>query len=173
MKTYNLNDIREGGKYFLTLKLKHDGVIYKLPNEPLISLSRAKNIKETPTLQYHNLTETNRKRALEGKPPVKNRVGTVKEFININDYKLTIRGVCVNEDNPDLEPTEQIKTLNKLAKINSPLEVVGSKFLTMFNIYEIVIKDIHFDEMIGKGNMQNYVINAISNEGFFAEQLLK
>jgi hypothetical protein len=169
----SLNQVREKGKYFLTLTLVNDGTIYKLPNEPLISLSQRKIIVETPTIAYHDLERTNAilKAKNPNHKPLKNRVGKVKEYISTEDYNLTIRGICVAEKNRSLD--DQVQMLNRLANVNVPLLVQGSAFLTLFSIYQIVIKDIHFDEMQGKQGLQTYRINAVSNEDFYADMLSK
>jgi hypothetical protein len=167
----SLNEVREKGKYFLTLTLVNNSKVYKLPNEPLISLSQSKKIIETPTLGYKNLEHLNAelKTKNPNHKPLKNRTGTVKELIQIEDYNLTIRGVCVNEIDKDVYPTDQVQMLNELANINAPLLVKNSKFLEVYNIRQIVIKDIHFDEMQGKQGLQTYLINAVSNQDFYAD----
>lgn len=139
----SLKNIEEDGKYFLTLSLSNKGKTYKLPNEPLISLSRKKRI-------------------------IKTQVGTrtVKEFIGFEDYQITIRGVCVGDNN---YPNEQVNILSELERINDVLEIVNNKFLALFGIYAIVITSISFDEMEGQPHLQGYTIKAISDEAYYAE----
>lgn len=138
-----------GKPYFFTLKLKSDSEEFVFPNEPLISISLVKTIVETATVGPY-------------------RKGTVKEFINTEDYQLTLRGVCINTEDDEAYPYDQVQQLNKMFAINKALDVVSNPFLTMFGIFKIVLKEIHFDEMMGQPNLQKYTITAVSDEPFFA-----
>lgn len=151
----NLKKIFGGGllgkKYFLSLTLKDsNGETYTLPNEPLISLDLVKTIVETPTVGKY-------------------RKGTVKEYINTEDYQITIRGVCINTENKKEYPAQEVAELNKLFEKNEALEVVSNPFFELFGIRKIVLTDIHFDEMIGQSYLQKYVLNAISDQDFYAD----
>lgn len=144
------SNLQKGGKYFSQLTLGYEGENFKLPNEPLIQLSLTKTIVETPTVG-------------------KKRKGTVKEYVNTEDWKVTIRGVCVDAQNPNNYPSEQVAVLNELLEINDALEVVGNKFLAFFGIEKLVFKNIEFDEMAGQQSLQKYKITAVSDQGFFAD----
>lgn len=144
------SNLQKGGKYFSQLTLGYEGENYKLPNEPLIQLALAKTIVETPTVG-------------------KQRKGTVKEYINTEDWQVVIRGVCVDAQNPNNYPSEQVAVLNELLEINDALEVVGNKFLAFFGIEKLVFKNIDFDEMAGQQGLQKYKITAVSDQGFFAD----
>lgn len=139
-----------GGKYFTTLTLGYMGKEFTLPNEPLVNLGLSKTILETPTVG-------------------KFRKGTVKEYINTEDYQLTIRGVCVNRDAPDEYPSEQVRVLNEMFAINEALDVVSNPFLELFDIGNLVLKNIDFEEMAGQQALQKYTIRAVSDQEFFAE----
>lgn len=144
------SNLQKGGKYFSQLTLGYEGENYKLPNEPLIQLALAKTIVETPTVG-------------------KQRKGTVKEYINTEDWQVVIRGVCVDAQNPNNYPSEQVAVLNELLEINDALEVVSNKFLAFFGIEKLVFKNIDFDEMAGQQGLQKYKITAVSDQGFFAD----
>lgn len=141
-----------GGKYFQTLKVSYKGEQYTFPNEPLISMSLAKTIVETATVG-------------------KERKGTVKEYICTEDYQITIRGVCVNEDKDrrDEYPAEQVQELHKMFEINDSLEVINNPFLLLFDIKNIVLKNIEFEEMAGQQGLQKYTIYAVSDQDFYAD----
>lgn len=141
-----------GGAYFQTLKVAHKGEEYVLPNEPLISMSLSKTIVETATVG-------------------KERKGTVKEYICTEDYALTIKGVCVNENPEEREiyPAQQVQELQRLFEINDSLEVVGNPFLELFGIRNIVLKEIHWEEMAGQQGLQKYSITAVSDQDFYAD----
>lgn len=153
-KKINLNAINassfSGGKYFLTLTLTHKGVDYELPNEPLISLGLSKTIVETATVG-------------------KDRKGTVKEYINTEDYTISIKGICFNEEDPNAYPSEQVSLLRSMVEVNQALEIKNNPFFTLFGIGKLVIKDIQFEDMMGQGGMQKYVISAISDQDFYAD----
>ena len=139
-----------GGQYFQTLKVAYKGEQFVFPNEPLISMSIAKTIVETATVG-------------------KERKGTVKEFINTEDYVLNIRGVCVNPDYPDEYPTEQVQELQRLFEINDSVEVMNNLFLELFGIKNLVLKNIEWNEMAGQQGLQVYTVNAVSDSDFYAD----
>ena len=139
-----------GSQYFQTLKVSYKGEQFVFPNEPLISMSLAKTIVETATVG-------------------KERKGTVKEFINTEDYVLNIRGVCVNPDYPDEYPTEQVQELQRLFEINDSVEVMNNLFLELFGIKNLVLKNIEWNEMAGQQGLQVYTVNAVSDSDFYAD----
>ena len=124
-----------GGAYFQTLKVAYKGEQFVFPNEPLISMSLAKTIVETATVG-------------------KERRGTVKEYICTEDYALTRKGVCINEDpeRRDEYPSEQVQELHR-----------------MFEIRRIVLQDIQWEEMAGEQGLQKYTITAVSDSDFYAD----
>ena len=139
-----------GGQYFQTLKVSYKGEQFVFPNEPLISMSLAKTIVETATVG-------------------KERKGTVKEYINTEDYVLNIRGVCVNPDYPDEYPTEQVQELQRFFEINDSVEVENNLFLELFGIKNLVLKNIEWNEMAGQQGLQVYTVNAVSDSDFYAD----
>ena len=141
-----------GGTYFQTLKVAYKGEEFNFPNEPLITMSLAKTIVETATVGDE-------------------RIGTVKEYITTEDYQLTIRGVCVNEDpeKRELYPAEQVQELHRIVAINDSLEVLSNPFLLLFDIKNIVIKNVEYDEMSGQQGLQKYTITAVSDQDFYAD----
>lgn len=139
-----------GSQYFQTLKVSYKGEQFVFPNEPLISMSLAKTIVETATVG-------------------KERKGTVKEYINTEDYVLNIRGVCVNQDYPDEYPTEQVQELQRLFEINDSVEVMNNLFLELFGIKNLVLKNIEWNEMAGQQGLQVYTVNAVSDSDFYAD----
>ncbi|AVM55741.1 DUF6046 domain-containing protein [Capnocytophaga sp. oral taxon 864] len=148
----NISEARSNGsQYFMTLKVADkSGEQTVFPNEPLVSFSLTKAIVETATVG-------------------KQRKGKVKEYITTEDWQITIRGLCVDPKNPDQYPTAQVQSLNKLFEKNESLEVIGNKLFTLFDIGNIVLKDISFEEMEGKEGIQKYTIKAVSDMDFYAE----
>ncbi|MDA6068638.1 DUF6046 domain-containing protein [Flavobacterium sp. AC] len=156
-KKYSLPDLSSinskqllGAKYFMQLKLSYKGQIFMLPNEPLVSIGLTKTIVKTVTVGKY-------------------KKGTVKEYINTDDYVISIKGVCVDKYDPELYPSDQVKSLNELVDINDALQVEENAFFELFGIRSLVIEDIQFDEMIGESGLQKYSIKAISDTDFFAD----
>ena len=145
-----IQDILNGKKYFTQLNFKHEGNEYALPNEPLISLSTKKKIIETPTVG-------------------EKRRGTVKEFITAEDFNLTFQGVCVDQQNPNVFPADQVNEVRRLFAINDAVEIVDNKFMELFGIRKIVLKELSFDSMEGQQGAQKYQIRAVSDNDFYAD----
>lgn len=139
-----------GKPYFQTLKVSYKGQQFVFPNEPLISLGLTKTIVETATVG-------------------KDRRGTVKEYINTEDYTLSIRGLCFNPQSPEIFPTDQVMELNNLFAVNDAMEVVGNSFLELFEIRNLVFKTLDFEEMAGMQGMQKYTVTAVSDQDFYAD----
>nr|DAS44026.1 MAG TPA: hypothetical protein [Caudoviricetes sp.] len=148
----NISEARSNGsQYFMTLNVADKaGVQTLFPNEPLVSFSLTKTIVETATVGKH-------------------RRGKVKEYIATEDWQITIKGLCIDTNNPDLYPTAQVQSLNRLFEKNESLEVIGNKLFTLFDIRNIVLKDISFEAMEGKEGIQKYTIKAVSDMDFYAE----
>ncbi|AMA48992.1 DUF6046 domain-containing protein [Flavobacterium covae] len=156
-KFFELPDLRginseqvKGGKYFMQLKLSYKGQIFELPNEPLISIGLAKTIVKTATVG-------------------KQRKGSVKEYICTEDSTITIKGVCVNVEEPELYPAEQVALLKELFDINDALEVESNAFFELFGVRKLVIEDMKFDEMVGESGLQSYTISAVDDQDFYAD----
>lgn len=154
-KTPSLNGIvsgiQMGQKYFTTITVADkEGNQYSFPNEPLISISLTKTIVETATVG-------------------KERKGTVKEYICTEDYQITLKGVCMNPDDLDEYPTEQVREIIRMFEINDSLEVISNPFLELFGIRNIVLKEKQFDDMAGEQGLQKYTINAVSDQDFYAD----
>ena len=139
-----------GQPYFQQLKVSYKGEVFEFPNEPLISMTLAKTIVETATVG-------------------KLRKGTVKEYICTEDYQLSIKGVCVNPDAPDEYPAEQVQELQRLFEINDSIEIISNPFLLLFNIKNLVLKNIEWNEMAGQQGLQIYTVTAVSDSDFYAD----
>lgn len=146
---YNVSEAKVLGRpYFMELKLQSNKKVYMLPNEPLVSISLQKTIVETPTVGEE-------------------RIGTVKEYICTEDFNIDIKGVCVGAKGS--YPAKEVAIINELFSINEALDVKDNLFFSLFNIQKIILRNISFDEMMGKESVQKYTINAVSDQPFFAE----
>lgn len=146
------SEILLGRPYFQTLKVSYNGEQFVFPNEPLISLGLTKTIVETATVG-------------------KERKGTVKEYICTEDYTLSIKGICVNENPEDRDkyPAEQVQELQRLFEINDSVNVENNPFLELFGIRRLVFKSIDWEEMAGQQGLQKYSITAVSDQDFYAD----
>lgn len=115
------SEILLGRPYFQTLKVSYNREQFVFPNEPLVSLGLTKTIVETATVG-------------------KERKGTVKEYICTEDYTLSIKGICVNENPEDRDqyPAEQVRKLQQLFEINDSINVGNNPFLELFGIRRLV-----------------------------------
>ncbi|MES2730043.1 MAG: DUF6046 domain-containing protein [Pseudomonadota bacterium] len=128
-----------------------------LPNEPLISVTSAKNIVETV---------------------VAGGDYTVKEMIGAQDWKIKIQGYAVREGNRDqavatsLVPTdypeEWLRRLILLYRRNRALAVT-CQLMTYYNVKNLVINDIDFPAIAGASDYFAYQISASSDESSLAK----
>ena len=128
-----------GRPYFMPVTLGD----VELPN-PVIRITSKKTIVETVMV---------------------NRVGTVKELIGQEDFRINIKGIIVSEDNS--YPEEMIKKIHDLYSRNKSLEIMSA--LTDIFLYDdnnVVITDINWPEMSGAQNIKTYEMNLVSDRSF-------
>ncbi len=114
--------------------------IYTFPDWPLIDVSVSKNIVKTP---------------------IKGRNGTVKEYINTDDYHIKIRGILINNDSEEY-PEELVNEIHEIFKLNREIRVTNA-FLNLLGIDDIVITDFKLPEVEGFPNIQPFVIECLSD----------
>ena len=92
---------------------------------------------------------------------IQGRDGSVKEYIGMDDYQISIQGVITgtNGTYPHLEVAE----LHKVLKAPITIPVV-SAYLQLFDIFNLVVVDFSFDQEPGGYSKQNFIINAISDK---------
>jgi hypothetical protein len=139
-----------GARLFMPIKL--NGI--QLQNEPLVELRGKKIIKKT------NLTGEHRQ-------GVTNKRGSVKELINIGDYKITIRGIVINEDS-ERYPETEMRVIRKIIEERKSVEI-QCLLTTIFNISLIAIEDSNFPVVPGMQHAQAYEIIGYSDEDFETE----
>ncbi|BAQ92551.1 phage tail related [uncultured Mediterranean phage uvMED] len=89
--------------------------------------------------------------------------GSVKEYISLGDYSVSIRGALV-DPNGARYPQEQVKTLVEFLEAPTSL-AIGSRFLnSMFEIQNLVIDSYMFLQSEGVQNVQLFEIRAISDD---------
>lgn len=95
--------------------------------------------------------------------------GTVKEFINIGDYRIRIFGVIANPNQKEY-PTDQLQILLDLWEKNEAIRFECELTERLFQ--HVVIKDIKLDALTRSPGLQSYEIQAIS-DGVLEVELLR
>lgn len=101
--------------------------------------------------------------------PIQGRKGTVKEYISMGDYNVTINGMIVSEFSNVL-PKDQIENLRELLELPESLEV-SSEFLQLFSIHNIVVLGFEIGQMMGYRNQVPFQIRAIDDEPIEVKEL--
>lgn len=102
------------------------------------------------------------------KTPIAGADGTVKEFIGLSDYSITLSGMLVSQY-ANTPPQEEIRQLYELCKAPIPIPV-ASNFLTYFEIFTIVIDgEPTFTQIEGTRNAIMFTINCVSDKPFEVE----
>ncbi|KAA2244569.1 hypothetical protein F0L74_00915 [Chitinophaga agrisoli] len=93
------------------------------------------------------------------------RIGTVKELIGQEDYKINIKGIIIIENNS--YPEAEITAIHELYSKNTNLTISSALtdiFLTDNN--SVVITDISWPEMAGIQNVKTFEMNLVSDRAF-------
>jgi len=136
-----------GRNYFMPVKLGD----LELPL-PVIRINARKNIVETTMV---------------------NRQGTVKELISVDDYKISIRGICLG--NSQQWPEELVAglqdlfALNKAVSIRCPLTDIFLKTKARGGSDKAVITHLDILETKGFKGVVPYQIDLISDSEFVLE----
>lgn len=136
-KGYNKYD--RNGK-IINVELKD----FRLPASSLIEISRDK--AETTT-------------------PLSGITGSVKEIYGFEDWKITIKGICFNEQNHPTHktPIEQKNELYQWESLADSIKI-ESEILRDFDIYNLFIKNIQFGQIAGKPEFLPFQIECLSDE---------
>ena len=94
--------------------------------------------------------------------------GTVKEFINFDDYKVRIYGVVVNPNQKEY-PSDQVQVLKDLWLRNEALEFVSQITDRLFT--HVVIENMRLDELKRSPGIQAYELQCVSDGVQVVEQL--
>ena len=124
---------------------------YKLPNEPLVSISGGNDIITT-------VLNRGKKR------------GTVKEYSNLQDYEITIRGISYNEVEDDF-PEQILQEIRRFTERGQAVEI-NNTLCRVLNISLVCIET--FDRPANEQlpfRARAYEIKAKSDENFELELL--
>ncbi|HVW98854.1 MAG TPA: DUF6046 domain-containing protein [Candidatus Babeliaceae bacterium] len=97
--------------------------------------------------------------------------GTVKEYIGMGDYEVTINGIITptqqvgttNVPANGVYPKNDVTTLKKILDAPVALEVT-SWYLQMLGIYNLVVKDYNIPQIQGGYSQQPFTIRALSDK---------
>lgn len=105
--------------------------------------------------EYINVVKTN----------VAGANGTVKQYINIGDYQIEIKGIFTSEI-PDTRPSDLIRQLHKITR--STCEVnIACEFLNLFSVNCIVFDgEQRFSMEESSRDVQKFELNCISETPF-------
>lgn len=98
------------------------------------------------------------------KTPVNGNEGTVKEYVGIDDYQITIRSIIVNP-NSELYPEQEVSNIMQMFKVNTSLPVV-SRYLNLLGIDEMVVESLQLLPAEGSSNIQPFVLTCISDRPY-------
>lgn len=91
--------------------------------------------------------------------------GSVKQFINVGDYEVEIKGVFTSET-ANTRPDDKIRQLHKIIRATSEINV-ASGFLTLFGVTCIVFDGPQpFAQDEGSRDVQKFTLNCISETPF-------
>ncbi|WP_317899421.1 DUF6046 domain-containing protein [Aurantibacillus circumpalustris] len=121
---------------------------FTLPNEPIIEIRGSKKRVDTD---------------IDGQD------GTFKELYSLGDYKITIRGIAVDEDYDREEyPEDIVRKLRTIYELKHHLEVECPLF-TIFNIKYISFDDFSLIPQPGEQSMAPYEFVASSDKEYKLE----
>jgi len=120
---------------------------FEFPLATIVDFSRDKYITKTPTI---------------------GSAGTVKEIFGFEDWKINIRGICLNDESRSGQKTanEQKLMLIKLNEIAGALKIEKGLIFTEKDIHSIVIEKLSFSAIQGKPQMIPFEIEATSDFPF-------
>ncbi|KAA6347158.1 hypothetical protein EZS27_005327 [termite gut metagenome] len=118
---------------------------FEFPVATIVDFERPKNIIKTPTI---------------------GSAGTVKEIFGFDDWKINIRGICLDDESRTAFKTakEQQEVLIRLNMIAGSLELAEGKVFFEKSINSITIEKLTLSAVQGKPGIIQYEIEASSDE---------
>lgn len=125
---------------------------YQLPNEPIISIDMSFETKITKVNRGGN-----KKR------------GTVKEISNLDDYKISIKGIIYQYNENDY-PEEDVRRIREI--LENGLITIECFFTSIFNVSLATVQTCRFNRNESSSfRSQDYDISLLSDEDFELELL--
>lgn len=95
------------------------------------------------------------------KTSIQGRDGTVKEYIGLGDYAITVEGELTTEF-PNVYPKDDADLLIKI--LTHPAEVaIACEFLAQFGITHVVVENYDISQKVGSRNTVPFRLNLISD----------
>ena len=94
------------------------------------------------------------------KTEMQGRDGTVKEYIGLDDYAVTVTGIITGENG--VAPTQEVIDLKNMLDAPIPIDVV-CPYLQNLGIYSLVVESYELPQFEGGVSYQNFTINFSSD----------
>lgn len=91
---------------------------------------------------------------------IQGRDGTVKEYIGMDDYQVTINGIITGPNGHF--PIDEVNALHQICKAPIPIAVI-SRYLHNLDIFTLVIKDFSYEQQPGAYSLQAFTIECMSD----------
>jgi len=88
--------------------------------------------------------------------------GSIKEYISLGDYEITINGNIVNEEDSQASPKQRLNDLRRFLDYNDAIEI-SNKLLNSFDIRSVVVMDYVVNEQAGTTHVYPIRIRLISD----------
>jgi len=120
---------------------------FEFPLATIVDFSRNKNIAKTPTIGSS---------------------GTVKEIFGFEDWKINIRGICLDDESRKSHKTakEQLYYLIKLNAIADSIVISKGRIFFEKEINRIAIESLNITAVQGKPGMMQFEMECSSDEDF-------
>lgn len=122
---------------------------FQLPNEPTIRITGSKNIKQTKLTRLDAIGQINRQNVLEE--------------INLNNFRVMIRGIIINEDDPTDYPEDAIRGLRDAVLASGSVRIENA-LCSLWGISMLAIEDFDMHELKGDISAQSYTLIGFSDE---------
>jgi len=93
---------------------------------------------------------------------IQGRNGTVKEYIGLGDYGVTINGIITTKGGNGHYPIDEVRNLKLMLNANKSIEVACT-YLQNLDITNLVIKDYDLPQEYGGYSYQKFSITALSD----------
>lgn len=96
--------------------------------------------------------------------------GSVKEFINNNDFNVSIKGYFAT-DNPDVFPAEQVAALQSYLEAPTSIKTTNKFLNDYFGITDLVCMSFSFNQVEGVRNVQYFTAEFLSDVSFQIQEI--
>lgn len=94
------------------------------------------------------------------KTEIQGRDGTVKEYIGMGDYDISIDGILTGGNGH--YPVDEVQALKRVLDAPIPLKIV-SRYLHNLDVFNVVVESYNFPQTAGGYSQQPYSIKCISD----------